>query len=41
MPGRYFEEFQPGEVIRRGGAYTYDLRDSDGDGFETTVSSCD
>ncbi|MDB5667883.1 MAG: hypothetical protein JWL74_833 [Alphaproteobacteria bacterium] len=32
---------QTGEVIRRGGAYTYDLRDSDGDNFETTVSSCD
>lgn len=32
---------QTGEVIRRGGAYTYDLRDSDGDDFETTVSSCD
>ena len=30
-----------GEVIRRGGAYTYDLRDNDGDDFETTVSSCD
>lgn len=30
-----------GAVIRRGGAYTYDLRDRDGDDFETTVSSCD
>ena len=29
-----------GEVIRRGGAYTYDLRDRDGDDFETTVDSC-
>lgn len=32
---------ETGEVIRRGGAYTYDLRDNDGDDFETTVSSCD
>ena len=32
---------ETGEVIRRGGAYTYDLRDSDGDDFETTVDSCD
>lgn len=32
---------ETGAVIRRGGAYTYDLRDSDGDDFETTVSSCD
>lgn len=31
---------QTGDVIRRGGAYTYDLRDRDGDEFETTVSSC-
>lgn len=30
-----------GQVIRRGGAYTYDLRDSDGDDFQTTVSSCE
>lgn len=32
---------ETGEVIRRGGAYTYNLRDNDGDDFETTVSSCD
>ena len=32
---------ETGAVIRRGGAYTYDLRDRDGDDFETTVSSCD
>jgi len=32
---------QTGEVIRRGGAYTYDLSDNDGDDFQTTVSSCD
>lgn len=31
---------ETGEVIRRGGAYTYNLRDNDGDDFETTVSSC-
>ena len=32
---------QTGEVIRRGGSYTYNLRDEDGDDFETTVDSCD
>lgn len=34
-------ERDTGDVIRRGGAYTYNLRDEDGDEFEATVSSCD
>jgi hypothetical protein len=29
-----------GEVIRRGGAFTYDLRDEAGERFVTTVASC-
>ena len=29
-----------GEVIRRGGAFTYDLRDQAGEEFVTTVASC-
>ena len=28
------------EVIRRGGAFTYDLRDEGGEQFVTTVASC-
>ena len=29
------------DVIRRGGAFTYELRDSGGEYFETTIDSCD
>ena len=29
-----------GEAIRRGGAFTYDLRDQAGEQFVSTVSSC-
>ena len=32
---------ETGAVIRRGGSYTYDLRDEDGDDFRTTVDTCD
>lgn len=31
---------ETGEAIRRGGAFTYDLRDQAGDQFVTTVDSC-
>ena len=30
-----------GDVIRRGGAFTYELRDREGEYFETTISTCD
>jgi hypothetical protein len=32
---------EPGQMIRRGGSFTYNLRDEDGDEVDTTVSSCD
>ena len=32
---------EPAEVIRRGGSFTYNLSDEDGDEVDTTVSSCD